>query len=87
MLSSLPYWASCEVFPGKQPGSLVSMPQDHHFPWPAILAEGERGVLQWDSEADGIFGAQKWTLVPPPDPMMTFLLSPTWGLVHTPTPS
>lgn len=25
MLSSLPHWASCEVFPGKQPASLVSM--------------------------------------------------------------
>ena len=32
MLSSLPHWASCEVFPGKQPASLVSMPENGPLP-------------------------------------------------------
>lgn len=32
MLSSLPHWASCEVFPGKQPASLVSMPETGPLP-------------------------------------------------------
>lgn len=37
MLSSLPHWASCEVFPGKQPASLVSMPETGPLP----LASGD----------------------------------------------
>lgn len=61
MLSSLPHWASCEVFPGKQPASLVSMPETGPLPLASRdwLGAGRKG---WNGtrEADGPFGAQKW---------------------------
>lgn len=77
MLSSLPHWASCEVFPGKQPANLVSMLETITSPGqPGGLRGGEREP-QWDSETDGVFGAQKRT--PKIPRLMTWLPSPTWG--------
>ena len=46
MLSSLPHWASCEVFPWKLLGSLVSMPENGPLPLAGPDGLGLRGE-QW----------------------------------------
>lgn len=60
MPSSLPHWASCEVFPGKRLTSLVSMLETITSPGQPGGLRGERGTAVgfrdrwgvWSSEAD-----------------------------------
>lgn len=81
MLSSLPHWASCEVFPGKQPASLVSMLETTTSPGQLGGLRGREGLQQL-SETDGVFGAQNRT--PETPRLMTHLPLPTWGLSTCP---
>lgn len=43
MLSSLPHWASCEVFPGNSPPASLACRRPVLFPWPAETAWGGGG--------------------------------------------
>lgn len=62
MLSSLPHWASCEVFPGNSPPASLACRRPVLFPWPAETAwRGGGGVegAGMGLKADGLFGVQK----------------------------
>ena len=73
MLSSLPHWASCEVFPEKQPASLVSMPENGPLPLASQRLSGG------EAQGAGMGLRGRWAVwspemapVPPPCP------PPTW---------
>ena len=81
MLSSLPHWASCEVFPEKQPASLVSMPENGPLPLASQRLSGGGGTRGWNGTQ-----RQMGCLEPRNGPRATPMPPPNLDLVHTPTP-
>lgn len=93
MLSSLPHWASCEVFPGKQPASLVSMLETGPLAlashdWLVGGQEAGRSVEGAGMGLRGRWAVWSSEMVPMPPPHPQPGLSPhphaSWARTHSP---